>query len=306
MAVSEIHPEAEIFELESRLGVEFNDRGLLRQALTHESFVNEWIAVNPGLELASYERLEYLGDAVLNYTVAVGLFERSDDADEGELSMGRANIVCKDSLAAAARGLDLGDYILLGKGETAFNSKVRESVLEDSFEAIVGAIYVDQGYDTAHSFVYDQLGQQIEDVAKNGVPKDPKSAFQEMVQGAGLMTPRYETELVGALVSGEQNYRARVYVGNHAVGTGYGTSKSRAQKAAAVDANASFPNSGSRRFKKMSGKRHGKSVVESELIASPGSGISANYRRLTRWFSSLVTRKSGSDSGRRLVYKRPE
>ena len=302
----EIHPESEIVDIESRLGVRFNNRDLLRQALTHESFVNEWGAVNDDGELASYERLEYLGDAVLNYTVAVGLFERSDDADEGELSMGRANIVCKDSLAAVARNLDLADHILLGNGELAFNSKVRDSVLEDSFEAIVGAIYVDQGYKTAEGFVYDQLGEKIDDVVKNGVPKDPKSAFQEMVQGAGLKTPHYETDLVGTSASGEQTYQARVYVGGHQFGTGLGTSKARAQKEAAAEARDQFASKVRGKYKTLAKNRPANRLRDDKVSQAPDPGISGSYRRVIGWFGSVISRKSESESGRRLVYKRPE
>ena len=302
----EIHPESEIVDIESRLGVRFNNRDLLRQALTHESFVNEWGAVNDDGELASYERLEYLGDAVLNYTVAVGLFERSDDADEGELSMGRANIVCKDSLAAVARNLDLSDHILLGNGELAFNSKVRDSVLEDSFEAIVGAIYVDQGYKTAEGFVYDQLGEKIDDVVKNGVPKDPKSAFQEMVQGAGLKTPHYETDLVGTSASGEQTYQARVYVGGHQFGTGLGTSKARAQKEAAAEARDQFASKVRGKYKTLAKNRPANRLRDDKVSQAPDPGISGSYRRVIGWFGSVISRKSESESGRRLVYKRPE
>ena len=178
MLATEISPESEIDELETKLGFRFSNRNLLRQALTHESFVNEW-GDNGSVEgVQSYERLEYLGDAVLNYTVANALFERSATATEGEMSIGRAHIVCRDSLADAAQRLKLGDYVLRGKGETTYSPNVRASVLEDIFEAVIGAIHEDKGYEAASQFVFRHLGNQIENVAEHGVEKDPKSAFQ--------------------------------------------------------------------------------------------------------------------------------
>jgi ribonuclease-3 len=302
--------ESQFIELESKLGVSFTDRDLLRQALTHESFVNEWCADKPDLELASYERLEYLGDAVLNYTVAMALFEKSVSANEGELSMGRAHIVCKDSLAGVAQRLELGDHILRGKGEISYSPQVRDSVLEDSFEAIIGAIHVDQGYEAARHFVFNQLGDKIDHVAQNGVDKDPKSAFQEMVQGVGLKTPWYLTELVGNDMIGQQNYRAHVYVDGSKIASGFGSSKSKAQKNAAAKAINLFTD-GLPRLAKLAKKR--KLLIPGRkkmpAVSRSESNRGSIFENLKRFGSRLRwggLRKSEAGSGRQLIFKRSE
>ena len=310
----ETKSETQLDELEAKLGISFTDRNLLKQALTHESFVNEWGAENSDASMISYERLEFLGDAVLNFAIADALFESSDDASEGELSMGRAYIVCKDSLAKAAEELGLGDYILRGRGETVYSPNVRDSVLEDSFEAIIGAIHVDQGLDAACRFVFEQLGHQIEHVAKHGVEKDPKSAFQELVQGAGLKTPRYQTELANVGENGEQSYIARVTVGGRVVANGVGISKSKAQQRAAAKAKEMFSEGIPSEFVRMRAKRKSSRYVNGEATMSIGSGSSRSSRvdswrrlgNLGSWFSLVVFRRRQETPGRRLIYRRSD
>ena len=302
--------ETHLDELEARLGVRFNDRNLLKQALTHESFVNEWGAENAAASMASYERLEFLGDSVLNFAVANELFDRSDDATEGELSMGRANIVCKDSLAKAADALNLGDYILRGRGEMVYSPNVRDSVLEDAFEAIIGAIHIDQGLNAALAFVFQHLGRQIEDVAKNGVEKDPKSAFQELVQGAGLKTPRYHTELSKVNEYGEQHYLASVMIGRRVVANGIGESKSKAQQRAAAKAKEVFSDGIPSEFAAMAAKRHvprKTNDIASESFGLEGTRLvkSKNWRRFGSWISVALFRRGQPSPRRRLIYKRP-
>ena len=305
----EITSESEIDELEAKLGVRFSNRNLLRQALTHESFVNEWGTENAGEDVQSYERLEYLGDAVLNYAVANALFERSMTATEGEMSIGRANIVCRDSLADAAQRLDLGDHILRGKGEAAYSPNVRDSVLEDTFEAIIGAIHEDQGYEAAHRFVFMHLGGQIEHVAKHGVDKDPKSAFQELVQGAGLKAPRYQTDLMETDPDGRQEYIARVFVSGRAVASGVGNSKSKAQKSAASKAQSLFADGVPSEFVKLAeGRRKVASVGSKTSVSrgtSPGSRFDG-FGRIGNWLGAVLQRKSNAPPRRQLIYKRSE
>lgn len=298
-------------ELQTKLGVRFTDRDLLRQALTHESFVNEWSAEHSESEVCSYERLEYLGDAVLNFTVANALFEQSQTANEGELSMGRAHIVCKDSLAGAAEQLDLGDHILRGKGEIAFSPVVRDSVLEDSFEAIIGAIHVDQGFEAARNFVFEQLGEKISYVVRNGVDKDPKSAFQELVQGVGLKTPRYQTDLIGADAVGQQNYRAQVTIDGRVAATGYGASKPKAQKSAAVSALERFADGIPSEFeravrKRRSGLAKRRGQVPIRRQGAVQGSVAVGFRKVGGWLNLGVFRKKTSTPGRRLVFKRSE
>lgn len=307
----ETFTETNLDELESKLGISFNNRNLLKQALTHESFVNEWGAENADSSMTSYERLEFLGDSVLNFVVANALFERSRGASEGELSIGRAHIVCKDSLAKAADRLELGDYILRGKGESIYSPNVRDSVLEDSFEAIIGAIHIDRGLDAALDFVFQHLGHQIEQVAKNGVEKDPKSAFQELVQGAGLRTPRYHTELSKVDEYGEQHFLARVMIEGRVVAQGVGVSKSKAQKRAAAKAKDMFADGIPSDFAKKPSKRkstsrsNGRSTV-SNGTGSSSSSSSASWRRLGSWLSLGVLRRGEPTPRRRLIYKRTD
>ena len=309
--MSLITSDSEINELEGKLGVKFSNRNLLRQALTHESFVNERSAESTSDGIRSYERLEYLGDAVLNFTVAKALFEMSDDASEGEMSMGRANVVCKDSLASAAQRIALGDHILRGKGEATYSPNVRDSVLEDAFEAIIGAIYVDQGYDAAKKFVFQHLGEQIDHVARNGVDKDPKSAFQELVQGIGLKTPRYRTETAGFDAEGQPQYRARVLVDGREVASGLGVSKAKAQMKAAENAQKRFADGVPAEFAKMNNKRADASMMARNGLGETG-GVSIrafatkSVRRVGSWLSLAAFKKGDETPGRHLIYKRPE
>ena len=304
----ETQSETDLDELEARLGVTFINRNLLKQALTHESYVNEWSTEIDRKELRSYERLEFLGDAVLNFTVANALFEQSGSANEGELSMGRADIVCKDSLAKAADRLSLGEYILRGKGETALSPNIRDSVLEDSFEAIIGAIHIDRGFDAACQFIFDQLGHQIEHVAEHGVEKDPKSAFQELVQGAGLKTPRYQTQTAIVDSNGEPQYLARVMVGGRQVAAGVGLSKSKAQKNAAAKARVIFAEGIPDEFAKMVAQRarSGRGRLKSETADPSTKSRSQNWRRVGNLLSILGLRKGDESARRRLVYRRSD
>ncbi len=309
----ELEIAASIDDLESKLGVSFNDRGLLVRAMTHESFANEWSLEHPNSnsEVESYERLEYLGDAVLSYAVAHELFANATDADEGELSIGRASIVCRDSLAEAARRLSLEPHILLGKGETEYSSIVRESVLEDAFEAVVGAIHVDQGYDAARAFVMTQLGEMIGNVIADGVEKDPKSAFQELVQGAGLKTPSYRTQETGTDRSGQTMFRSKVSVLNRVVAEGEGTSKSRAEKTAAANAKTKFERGIPATLLVQEASNAGVMALRSEVdyrnrkYGTRGESPSA-LRKLKAWLSRPTLRDRQTQGRRRILIKRPD
>ena len=127
--------------LESSLGLRFKDRGLLKQALVHRSFLNE----QGGSSLDSYERMEFLGDAVLELVISTELYHNLPRVTEGELTKGRSALVCRPSLAKVARRLSLGDYLSLGKGEKGSGGQQRESILEEVFESVVAAVYLDQG-----------------------------------------------------------------------------------------------------------------------------------------------------------------
>ncbi|MDA1256390.1 MAG: ribonuclease III [Chloroflexi bacterium] len=179
--------EARLDELEERLGVRFKDRSLLRLALTHSSYLNE----NPDAELESNERLEFLGDAVLDAAIGHRLFHEVPEAPEGELTAIRSHVVRERALAAAAGRLGLGDFLTLGRGEAANGGRDRPSIAADAFEAVAGAVMEDQGYEVVSSFVLRCLEPELAAALNAESSKDPKSLLQERVQADGSPPPEY-------------------------------------------------------------------------------------------------------------------
>lgn len=218
-----------IEDLETSLGLTFNDQGLLRQALVHRSYLNE----HGGSSLDSYERMEFLGDAVLELIVSTELYTNLPHITEGELTKGRSSLVCRPSLARAARRLSLGRHLALGKGEVESGGHNRESILEEAFESIVAAIYLDQGYDAARDFVLRSLEPDLAEIFRRGRPVDnPKSRLQELIQGIGRTTPRYE--LVSTEGPDHQPiFTVQVLVDDEILGQGSGSKKAEAERAAA-------------------------------------------------------------------------
>ena len=224
--------------LESALGLKFRDAALLQQALVHRSLLNE----QGGQPEDSYERMEYLGDAVLELTVSTELFRRFPLLNEGDLTKLRSSLVRGDSLAKVARRLNLGDFILLGKGEETTGGRQRDSILAAAFEAVVAAVYLDQGYEQASCFVAQQLDPELEQISLQGAPPDnPKSGLQERVQAIGLSTPKYR---LASSEGPDHNplFTVEVLVDGEVSGTGQGGRRSDAEKAAARDAlSRTFP-----------------------------------------------------------------
>ncbi|MDE2842560.1 MAG: ribonuclease III [Chloroflexota bacterium] len=218
-----------IEDLETSLGLTFKDQGLLRQALVHRSYLNE----HGGSSLDSYERMEFLGDAVLELIVSTELYSNLPHITEGELTKGRSSLVCRPSLARAARRLSIGRHLALGKGEVESGGHNRESILEEAYESVVAAIYLDQGYDAARDFVLRSLEPDLEEIFRRGRPvENPKSRLQELIQGIGLPTPRYE--LVSAEGPDHQPvFTVQVLVDDEILGQGTGSKKADAERAAA-------------------------------------------------------------------------
>ena len=218
--------------LETVLGVSFNNQGLLRQALVHGSFLNE----QGGSSLDSYERMEFLGDAVLELVISADIYHRLPQLPEGQLTKIRAGLVCRESLSLAAQHMDLGSFLLLGKGEEASGGRERDSILEAAFEAVVAAIYLDQGYEPARGFILKSLHDSLEDSCRRGSsPENPKSALQEHFQGQGKPAPRYQ--MVSAEGPGHNPvFTIEVLIGDEIIGTGRGGKKADAERAAALDA----------------------------------------------------------------------
>ena len=218
-------------EVQRRIGVKFSDPSILSRALTHQSYANE--GTDGRGRQDSYERLEFLGDAVLNVSVARRLFDAMPEANEGTLTLGRSHVVCRDSLASVSRDLGLGQWISFGRGESGVD--VRDSVLEDVYESVLGAVYVDQGAIAAEHFITQTLGDAIRDVIVNGVEKNPKSQFQEVVQAYGLPTPRYSTRLVSADGEYPVIFESRLHVSEFHVARARSNGKTRAEMVAAQE-----------------------------------------------------------------------
>jgi len=167
--------------LQRRLGYHFRDPGLLRRALTHRSAGSR-----------NNERLEFLGDAILGFEVAENLYRMHPQATEGELSRARAQLVKRETLARAARRIQLGDCLILGAGELRSGGQNRDSILSDAVEAIIAAVYLDGGVEAARSLVRRLLEEEIASSAPAEQPKDAKTRLQELLQARSLKLPQYE------------------------------------------------------------------------------------------------------------------
>ncbi len=215
----------------SMIGAQFNTLGLLAEALTHRSYLNEHRDF-PGNH---NERLEFLGDAVLELAATRFLFDKFPHKPEGELTAFRAALVNTVSLAQSAQKLGLGDYLLLSKGEAKDTGRARDVILADAFEAVIGALYLDQGYDAAERFIADNLYGKIERVVTERAWQDPKSRFQEVAQSKKGVTPRYQ--LVGEEgPDHDKRFMVGVYLDDTEVARGEGKSKQEAEQDAAKNA----------------------------------------------------------------------
>ena len=218
-------------KLEEILGYKFNNKDLLLQALTHSSYANE----SASHSMQDNERLEFLGDAVLDMAVSKVLYDREFDKAEGDLTKLRASIVCEASLAAISRQCKFNEFILLGKGEEHNGGRMRDSILGDCVESIIGAIYVDSGFAVA-SEVVSRLFKETIDNAMNGLlPHDSKTELQEKLQAHGPCTIEYKLEGEEG-PDHDKSFTFSVYVDGKRLGIGKGKSKKAAQAHAAEDA----------------------------------------------------------------------
>ena len=212
-------------QLEEKIGYAFHDRSLLKKAMMHSSYINE-------KQLPKHEcneRLEFLGDAVLELVSSEFLFHAHPDMPEGELTKTRASMVCEPSLAFCARGLKLGEYLLLGKGEDATGGRQRDSVTSDAMEALIGAIYLDGGFANAKEFIHRFV---LNDLEHRKLFFDSKTILQEIVQAHFREHIQYE------LVNEEgpdhnKSFEVAVYIGRDCLGTGKGRTKKAAEQEAA-------------------------------------------------------------------------
>lgn len=218
-------------QLQSKIGYQFKNPELLTLALTHRSYLNE----NRNQNLASNERLEFLGDAVLELWVSKKLFRLFPDYSEGNLTNLRAMIVCTTNLFQIADSFNLGDYILLSRGEISHGGRSNQSILADTFESLAGAIYIDGGAKPAYSFLNSQLNANIKENSEQKIYKDPKSLFQEIAQEKEGITPHYQT-VKETGPDHQKIFEVTVYVGDKEIAVGTGPSKQKAEEAAAINA----------------------------------------------------------------------
>ena len=214
--------------IEDNLGLRFKDYSLLQRALTHRSFLNE----NPGQALEDNERLEFLGDAVLDFVVAAYLYHRFPEMQEGELTMLRAALVRTRTLAQIAKELSLGESLQLGHGEAESGGRDRLPNLCAAFEAIVGAIYLDQGLAVAEAWIHRLIGPHLQQIIAESAHKDAKSEFQIWAQSSYNATPIYRV-IDDEGPDHDKIFTVAVIVEEETWGVGQGGSKQKAAQAAA-------------------------------------------------------------------------
>jgi len=209
----------------------FNDLNLLIEALTHRSYLNE----HREYEGSHNERLEFLGDAVLELATTDFLFKKFPTKPEGELTAYRAALVNTVSLAESAQALGINNYLLLSKGEAKDTGRARDVILADAFEAIIGAIYLDSGYASAEAFIAGHIFSKIDDVITRRSYQDAKSRFQEAAQEKRGVTPAYET-LSEVGPDHNKRFTVGVFIGTSEIARGEGNSKQEAEQVAAQNA----------------------------------------------------------------------
>lgn len=215
-------------KLEKIIGVKFNNQDLLINALVHRSWLNE----NKSQKYTSNERLEFLGDAVLELWATKNLFEKFPQLPEGSLTNIRAAVVRTESLAQKARNMNLGKYLFLSKGENEGGGRENDSLLADTFEALVGAIFLDQGQKKAEKFLDKNLLSDLKSWGKQGDIKDNKTILQETVQSIQKITPYYQI-IKQKGPDHEKQFVVGVYFGDKQIATGEGKSKREAEEEAA-------------------------------------------------------------------------
>lgn len=222
----------DLSKLESRLGVSFENKNLLLQALTHRSYLNE----NPGFELGHNERLEFLGDAVLELAVTEYLYRNYPDHPEGEMTNWRAALVNAVMLGKIAGELDISKHILLSRGEAAdITSRAKQSILADALEAVIGAIYLDKGYEESRDFVERAVLKELPEVIEKQLYKNAKSRFQEEAQERMGITPEYKVVSEWG-PDHAKTFRMAVFLGEDKIAEGEGASKQDAEQKAAEKA----------------------------------------------------------------------
>jgi len=218
-------------KLQKEINFVFKNKNLLKEALTHRSFLNE----NPSWPLPHNERLEYLGDAVLELVVSEYLFNKYKKAPEGKLTSLRAALVNYQMLSKVAREINLEDYLFLSKGEAKDTGKARDVILANTIEALIGAIYLDKGYRAVKRFITKYVLSHLQEVIELGLYQDAKSHLQEVIQEKFKITPSYRV-LEESGPDHQKKFLVGVYFGDKLIAKGLGSSKQEAERKAAEEA----------------------------------------------------------------------
>ena len=215
-------------DCQKNLEIYFRQESLLEEAFVHSSYLNE----NPSFPRSSNERLEFLGDAILNYVVAEKLYQEFPELSEGKLTEIRASLVCGDTLAEIASSLNLGDWLLLGQGEEANGGRTKPSNLANVMEALIGALYLDQGLYKARRFILRQIKSELEKIKAGKIVPNYKALVQELIQRQKKLTPVYRlVEVTGP--NHNQQFTAEILTEGEALGRGTGKNKKAAESQAA-------------------------------------------------------------------------
>lgn len=218
----------DLAEFEKITGIVFKDKKLLEQAFIHRSYINE----NNGSKLSHNERLEFLGDAVLELIVTDYLYNKYPDRDEGELTAYRSALVNAVIIGEVAQSLGMNDYLLLSKGEAKDAGRARSYILANTYEAYVGAVYIDQGYNVARDFIAKTLFGKIDTIVAKKLWRDAKSLVQEKSQEYLNITPVYKV-ISESGPDHDKHFTIGVFFGDEQIATGKGKSKQEAEQAAA-------------------------------------------------------------------------
>ena len=218
-------------QFEKKTGIIFNDKKLLEQAFIHRSYINE----NSGNKISHNERLEFLGDAVLELVVTSYLYTKYPDRDEGELTAYRSSLVNAVIVGEVASELAMNEFLLLSRGEAKDMGKARTYILANTYEAYVGAVYLDQGYEVARDFITKTILTKLDEIVEKKLWRDAKSLVQEKCQEHEGVTPAYKV-LNEAGPDHDKHFTVGIFFGNSRVAEGKGKSKQEAEQAAARNA----------------------------------------------------------------------
>jgi ribonuclease-3 len=218
----------DLSEFEKKIDVDFEDKAILKQAFTHRSYLNE----NRNLKSGHNERLEFLGDAVLELCITHFLYTEYPEKNEGDLTSIRSALVNATTCAQVAQNLEVNDFLLLSRGEAKDTGRARSYILANALEAIIGAIYVDRGYEKAREFILKYITPMTEQIVKEGLWIDAKSKFQEKAQDIAGITPSYKT-IKETGPDHDKKFTVGVYIGDQMIAEGEGDSKQDAEQAAA-------------------------------------------------------------------------